>query len=129
MMKNITVNTGDFKPYKCDVTIEGPSVTVGAGVQMVDLYEKLAEVGRTFVGGNGKTVGVVGFTLGGGHSPLSNMYGLGVDQVLELEVVLADGSVVKANECENSDLFWAMRGVSGRYPAPSPRSGHRVFFC
>jgi FAD/FMN-containing dehydrogenase len=48
---------------------------------------------------------------GGGHSPLSAKFGLAVDQVLEMEVVLASGDIVTANEAVNADLFWAMRGV------------------
>ena len=57
-------------------------------------------------------MGLGGYLTGGGHSPLSAMFGLAVDQVLEMEVVLASGDIVTANEAQHSDLFWAMRGVS-----------------
>jgi hypothetical protein len=50
---------------------------------------------------------------GGGHGPASRQFGLGADQVLELEVVLANGSTVTANACQNSDLFFALRGGGG----------------
>lgn len=61
-----------------------------------------------------QTVGVIGgYLQGGGHSPSSQDYGLGTDQVLEMTVVLASGQVVRANACQNSDLFTALRGGGG----------------
>lgn len=50
------------------------------------------------VGGSEPTVSVTGWMLGGGHAPVSPMLGLGVDQVLELEMVTADSSVVTMNK-------------------------------
>jgi hypothetical protein len=47
---------------------------------------------------------------GGGHGPASRQYGLGADQVLSAQVVLADGSIVTASPCENRDIFFAIRG-------------------
>ena len=60
---------------------------------------------------SGDTIGLGGY-LTGGHSPLSAMLGLAVDQVLEMEVVMPCGKTVVANQVSNIDLFWAMRGVS-----------------
>lgn len=61
-----------------------------------------------------KTVGCIGgYTQGGGHSPASRDFGLAADQVLEAEVVLANGSIVTANACQNSDLYFALRGGGG----------------
>lgn len=54
-----------------------------------------------------------GWISGGGHSPLSSKYGLGVDQVLELKVVTADGRYLTANPQQNEDLFFALRGGGG----------------
>lgn len=54
-----------------------------------------------------------GYTQGGGHSPASHDYGLAADQVLEAEVVLADGSIVIASPCQNPDLYFAIRGGGG----------------
>ncbi|GMF78879.1 unnamed protein product [Aspergillus oryzae] len=60
------------------------------------------------------TVGVLGgYLQGGGHSPASRDFGLAVDQVLELKVILASGELVTANACENRDLFFALRGGGG----------------
>lgn len=92
----------------------GPAVKMGAGVQAFEIYEKANELGFTAVGGEGKTVGVAGgYVLGGGHSPMSSLYGLAADQVLALEVVLASGRFVTVTEQSDPDLFWALRGGGG----------------
>lgn len=61
-----------------------------------------------------QTVGLGGgYIAGGGHSPLSSVYGMAADQVLSMEVVLPNGHFVSASETTNSDLFWALRGGGG----------------
>ena len=82
---------------------------------MRDIYSFAALHNVTIVGGADPDVGIGGWVSGGGHSPLSAKYGLGADQVVEMEVVTADGKFRKINGesgGDDADLFWAMRGVS-----------------
>lgn len=92
----------------------GPAFKVGAGVQAYKIYEAAYKHGVTVVGGEGATVGVMGgYIQGGGHSPLSGIYGMASDSVLSFEVVLPNGRFVTASSCSHSDLFWALRGGGG----------------
>ncbi len=60
-------------------------------------------------------VGLAGLSLGGGYSPLAPRYGLAADNLLGVQLVLADGRVVTADESTNPDLFWAVRGGGGNF--------------
>ncbi|KAK2769895.1 hypothetical protein FQN53_005828 [Emmonsiellopsis sp. PD_33] len=92
----------------------GPAFKCGVGVQAFEIYKAASEKGRVVVGGEGETVGVMGgYMQGGGHSPLSPLYGAGADNVLAFEVVTADGKFITADHTQNSDLFWALRGGGG----------------
>ncbi|KAK4184233.1 hypothetical protein QBC35DRAFT_441806 [Podospora australis] len=89
----------------------GPAAWVGAGLQVWEAFEQAVRYNITLPAASCLTVGSYGGWIGGGgHSPLSSKYGLGVDQVLELKVVTADGRYLTANPGENGDLFFALRG-------------------
>ncbi|KAH8929984.1 FAD-binding domain-containing protein [Atractiella rhizophila] len=93
----------------------GPAVVMGAGVQFMELYEAADKAGRVVLGGGCDSVGVAGFTLGGGHSRISPIYGLGVDQVLQFNIVTPNGLYLTVNEITHPDLWWAIRGGGGGF--------------
>ncbi|OLL24561.1 putative FAD-linked oxidoreductase [Neolecta irregularis DAH-3] len=83
---------------------------VGPGGRWSQVIEQLDKYNVTVVGGRIGNVGVGGLLLGGGLSFLSPQYGLAAENVLNYQVVLADGSIVNANECENPELFFGLKG-------------------
>ncbi|KAI0508719.1 putative FAD-binding oxidoreductase [Xylaria bambusicola] len=85
-------------------------VEIGTGLRWGEVYAQLDKYQVTVVGGRVADVGVGGLTLGGGLSWLSDLYGLVADNVLNFEVVLANGAVINANLEHHPDLFWALKG-------------------
>ncbi|CAA7267512.1 unnamed protein product [Cyclocybe aegerita] len=141
---SLIINTHSFKSVSFTTQYAGPgsyrggAVTVGAGIQVRELY-RLANARSppvVVVGGECPTVGLAGgYIQGGGHGPMSSFYGMGTssscsgsllgdilvdadiftsitgaDNALSFEVVTASGEFVTANEVENPDLFWALKG-------------------
>ncbi|KAF3286277.1 hypothetical protein TWF970_009821 [Orbilia oligospora] len=102
----------DFTPEGCAVSMKGQNaVTISPGMQWQDMYRFADEPNSIIVGGGASTVGCIGgFLQGGGHSPLSSIYGLAVDQVLEMKVVLPSGEYITANDYQNQDIYWALGG-------------------
>lgn len=91
-----------------------PAITVGAGTRWLEAYEAATKHGRYVQGGGCTSVGVAGgFTQGGGFGSYSKMFGTAAGSVLEIEVVTATGEILVANEAQNQDLFWALRGGGG----------------
>ena len=102
-MKGIRVNPDD------------KTVRVGAGCVWGDVDHATHAFGMATPCGFISTTGVAGLTLGGGIGYLSRKYGLTIDNLLSVDMVLADGRFVIANEKENADLFWAVRGGGGNF--------------
>lgn len=111
--EGITIDMGFFNETTYDE--ETKVVSVGPGGHWGNVYDTLTPFGVTVTGGRAGSVGVGGFLLGGGNSFHSGTHGFGCDQVKNFEVVLADGSVVDANEGENADLWKALKGGSGNF--------------
>ncbi|KAF3903865.1 hypothetical protein ABW20_dc0103725 [Dactylellina cionopaga] len=90
-------------------------VYVGSGNRWKAVYSKLDALGITVMGGRSADVGVGGFLLGGGFSYLSNANGWAADNVVDYEVVLANGNIVHANANQNTDLFRSLKGGSSNF--------------
>ncbi|KAF8835607.1 FAD-binding domain-containing protein [Paxillus ammoniavirescens] len=114
-MKNITYSPA-FVPQGAPADERYDAMTLGAGVQWHEAYDAVNQHGRIMVGAMsyGASVGAAGGWLaGGGHSVLSPTYGLGVDNAIEISVVLSKGEYLTVNSYQNPDLFWALRGGGG----------------
>ncbi|XP_061190264.1 uncharacterized protein LOC133198134 [Saccostrea echinata] len=106
---------------------ENGTISVGPGNLWIDVYREVDKYGRVVVGGSAHTVGMGGYTLGGGHSPICRFYGMAIDNLLEVEMVMADGRVVTATKdyvhtiynngstsnVSDSEFFWAIAGGGG----------------
>jgi hypothetical protein len=119
-----------------DVEIDAPGrrARVGAGVLWAEVTGPASEHGLAPLAGSSPDVGVVGYTLGGGLSWLSRRHGLAANSVLAIEIVTADGRLVRTDRDNEPDLFWALRGGGGSfgvvtaiefalYPAPQVYGG------
>ncbi|CAF0941587.1 unnamed protein product [Rotaria sordida] len=110
--QGIVLDSALLKDLNIDWTTE--TVTMQAGVIWADVYRALNGSEYVALGGLCPTVGVVGFTLGGGYNAMySRSFGLASDNVLNFTVALYNGTVVTASSTINSDLYWALRGGGG----------------
>ncbi|PGG99308.1 hypothetical protein AJ79_08576 [Helicocarpus griseus UAMH5409] len=117
---SLAINTHSFKDMEYmkhyispGGEYEGSALKIGAGVQGVDIYSLLnkQDPPQVFIGGECATVGIAGgYIQGGGHGPLSTLYGMAADQALEFEVITADGEFRSVSAVNNPDLFWALKG-------------------
>jgi FAD/FMN-containing dehydrogenase len=88
---------------------------VGPGALWGDVIAAAAPCGLAPVTGSSPSVGVTGFTLGGGVGWLSRKLGFAADNLLRVDIVTADGRLRRASAHENADLFWAVRGGGGNF--------------
>jgi hypothetical protein len=113
-MKDVVLNDA-FVAQGCEGREEPqPAVSVGAGAIWMHAYDAVTTRGGRYVQGGGcGTVGVAGLVQGGGFGSYSKQFGTAGANLLEAEVVTADGTVRIANACTNPDLFWALKGGGG----------------
>ncbi|KAI8625340.1 putative FAD-dependent isoamyl alcohol oxidase [Xylariaceae sp. FL1651] len=102
-----------MESYQSD-KYSGPAIKLGPGIIAGIAYEAAAAAGYRIVGGECASVALAGgYTTGGGHSVLNTAYGMAADNVLEWEVVTADGEYLIATPEKNADLYWALSGGGG----------------
>ncbi|MGH7797987.1 MAG: FAD-binding oxidoreductase [Candidatus Binatia bacterium] len=104
-MRNVRVDAAKKRAY------------VGPGATLADLDEATQKHGLATPVGINSTTGIAGLTLGGGFGWLTRKYGMTIDNLVSADVVTADGKKLRANENENSELFWAIRGGGGNFGA------------
>lgn len=109
----LVIDLSAMKGVRVDPKVRTVRVSPGCTTGDVDHATHL--FGQAVPFGIISTTGVAGITLNGGHGYLGRQYGLVCDNLIEADVVLADGSFVTASEKENADLLWALRGGGGNF--------------
>ncbi|KUN18596.1 FAD-dependent oxygenase [Streptomyces antibioticus] len=110
----VLITTGRMKGMSVDA--QYGTVTVQAGVRWSEVLPRAAEAGLAPIVGSAPEVGVVGYTLGGGQSPLlGRTYGYAADHVRRLDVVTADGQLRRVTPQDEPDLYWALLGGKGNF--------------
>jgi FAD/FMN-containing dehydrogenase len=94
---------------------EGRTVRAQGGVTWGELNRETQLHGLAVTGGVVSSTGIAGLTLGGGLGWLMGKYGLALDNLRSLELVTAEGKVVRTSQDEEPDLFWAVRGGGGNF--------------
>jgi hypothetical protein len=113
---SVLVSTRRLKTLEIDAGRR--KARVGAGVRWYEVVAEAAKAGLTPVAGSAPHVGVVGYTLGGGHSPLlGRTHGYAADHVGRIQVVTADGVLRDVTPAGEPDLFWALLGGKGNFGA------------
>jgi FAD/FMN-containing dehydrogenase len=104
-----------FVPLDCaGVVAPSHAVSVGAGCLWLDVYEAVTTKGGRYAQGGGcTTVGVAGHVQSGGFGSWSKRYGMSSSNLLEAEVVTADGKLRVVNAKRDPELFWALKGGGG----------------
>jgi FAD/FMN-containing dehydrogenase len=107
------IDLGPMKGIRADP--EARTARVQAGVLLGELDRETQEFGLAVPSGIVTHTGVAGLTLGGGIGWVMRKYGLTIDQLLSVDVITAEGELVRASEDQNADLFWGVRGGGGNF--------------
>jgi FAD/FMN-containing dehydrogenase len=97
------------------IDLKTDTIRAEGGCLLGDMDHATQAFGKAVPSGILSTTGISGLTLGGGLGHLSRAYGLSIDSLLEVDIVLANGKLITASEKENADLFWAIRGGGGNF--------------
>lgn len=97
------------------VDVEKRLLTVGGGALWETVDKEAAKYGLATVGGTVNHTGVGGLTLGGGYGWLTPKYGLTIDNLVQAQIVTANGDILTCSETEHPDLFWAIRGAGSNF--------------
>ena len=113
-MNDVTLHDA-FIPRGCEAQMTStPAATAGAGAVWIDMYHAVTSQGGRYVQGGGcADVGVAGLIQSGGFGSMSKGFGTAAANLLEAEVVTADGVARTVNACSDPDLFWALQGGGG----------------
>jgi FAD/FMN-containing dehydrogenase len=109
----LVIDLGLMKGIRLD--LERRTVRAQAGVRLGELDRETQAFGLAVPAGIVTHTGLAGLTLGGGIGWLMRKYGLTIDQLLSVDLVTADGELVRASATENADLFWGIRGGGGNF--------------
>jgi FAD/FMN-containing dehydrogenase len=107
------IDLGPMKGIRVDP--EAGTVRAQAGVLLGELDRETQAFGLAVPAGIVTHTGLAGLTLGGGIGWIMRKYGLTIDQLQSVDVITADGELVKASEDHNADLFWGVRGGGGNF--------------
>ncbi|MEA2311063.1 MAG: hypothetical protein QOE28_1031, partial [Solirubrobacteraceae bacterium] len=110
LVKTSEMRGVEIDPVDCVARVE-------AGALWIDVTAPASDLGLAPLAGSSPDVGVVGYTLGGGLSWLGRRYGLAANRLLAVDLVTADGQLVRASRHERPELFWALRGGGGNFGA------------
>ncbi len=109
----IVIDLGQLNDVQVD--LDRRRAFAGGGTRWKTFDAATQQHGLATTGGLISSTGIGGFTLGGGIGNLVRKYGLACDNLLSVELVTADGSVLRASDSENPELFWALRGGGGNF--------------
>ena len=104
----------DVSPL-AEITVDprANTASVGAGAQLIDVYNAVGRAERLLPGGSCPSVGIAGLPLGGGIGVSGRQYGLTTDNFRAVNLATADGVLTTASESGHADLWWASRGGGG----------------